>query len=136
MREEETPSPTPPSTPDVPDDEDTSPTLPKNQGGDKKQRRAQIEELRRKRIAHRARKLTAVVHEGKSVDSKALKKISMQQLLDVSVEEVEKLKTDEESLLEAKQDLMQKRAALQKSLVEKQMLERSKTGLQRRLALR
>ena len=136
LREEKTPSPTPPSTPDVPDEEDTSPKLPKNQGGDKRQRRAQIEELRRKRIAHRAKKLTAVVHEGKSVDPKVLKKISMQQLLDQSMEEVEKLKTDEETLLEAKQDLMQKRAALQKSLVEKQMLERSKTGLQRRLALR
>ena len=136
LREEKTPSPTPPPTPDVPEDEDTSPTLPKIRGGDIKQRRAQIEELRRKRIAHRAKKLTAVVHEGKSMDPKALKKISMQQLLDQSMEEVEKLKTDEEMLIEAKQELMQKRAALQKSLVEKQMLERSKTGLQRRLALR
>ena len=135
MREEEVNSPT---TPEVPTDEESSPMKLKklpNKKCDNKKRRAQIEELRRKRIANRAKRLNCVLH-GDSEDSKALKKISMHKLLSMTTREVKKLRTEEDILLECKQVLTQKRAALQKCLVEDQMLERSKTGLQRRLALR
>ena len=136
MREEEV---MPPPMSEVPTDEDSSPVklkkLPKGKKGDNKKRRAQIEELRRKRIANRAKRLNCVLHEGLA-DPKELKKISMHKTLAMATREVKKLRTKEDILLECKQDLVQKRAALQKSLVENQMLERSRTGLQRRLALR
>ena len=126
-----------PAAHEVPTEEDSSPEkLPKKKGGDNnKKRRAQIEEFRRKRIAHRAKKLNSVLHEGSSEDPSVLKRISMHKLLALSTREVKNLRTKEDNLLECKQELMQKKAALQKRLVENQMLERSKAGLQRRLAL-
>lgn len=129
---------TPPPKPEVPTDEDSPPMKVKklpHKKGDIKKRRAQIEELRRKRIAGRAKRLNCILHED-SEDPEALKKISMHKLLFMTTREVKKLRTKEDILLECKQVLVQKKAALQKRLVEAQMLERSRTGLQRRLALR